>query len=46
MKKFQKPGDDTIKVDLKKLAAQAKKKKDKLLAKRVNLAETFAKMRK
>ena len=32
-------------VDLKKLAAMAKKKKDKKLAKRVNLAETFAKMR-
>ena len=32
--------------DLKKLASQAKKKKNKLLAKRVNLAEVFAKMRK
>ena len=40
-------GDEKLSgVDLKKLAAQAKKKKDKLLAKRVNLAETFAKMRK
>jgi hypothetical protein len=40
-------GDEKISgADLKKLAAQAKKKKDKLLAKRVNLAETFAKMRK
>jgi len=40
-------GDEKLSgVDLKKLASQAKKKKDKLLAKRVNLAETFAKMRK
>ena len=40
-------GDEKLSgADLKKLAAQAKKKKDKLLAKRVNLAETFAKMRK
>ena len=40
-------GDEKLSgIDLKKLAAQAKKKKDKLLAKRVNLAETFAKMRK
>ena len=40
-------GDEKLSgVDLKKLAAQAKKKKDKLLAKRVNLAKTFAKMRK
>ena len=40
-------GDEKLSgVDLKKLAAQAKKKKDKKLAKRVNLAKTFAKMRK
>tara|TARA_R100000808_G_scaffold125_1_gene896 strand:- start:663 stop:1301 length:639 start_codon:yes stop_codon:yes gene_type:complete len=40
-------GDEKLSgVDLKKLAAQAKKKKDKKLAQRVNLAETFAKMRK
>ena len=40
-------GDEKLSgVDLKKLAAQAKKNKDKKLAKRVNLAETFAKMRK
>ena len=32
--------------DLSKLAAQAKKKNNKLLAKRVSLAKTFAKMRK
>jgi len=32
--------------DLNKLASQAKKKKNKLLAKRVALAKTFAKMRK
>ena len=40
-------GDEKLSgVDLKKLAAQAKKKKDKKLAQRVNLAETFSKMRK
>ena len=40
-------GDEKLSgIDLKKLAAMAKKKKDKKLAKRVNLAETFAKMRK
>ena len=40
-------GDEKLSgTDLKKLAAQAKKKDNKLLAKRVALAKTFAKMRK
>ena len=40
-------GDENLSgSDLSKLAAQAKKKNNKLLAKRVSLAKTFAKMRK